>query len=105
MKVKDILKTLEDEEDKVNFVYGDGKVFFGWILERKDMSFLVRWSPSPFYSQAMGTKEMAPPDEWIDFMDIDINSLQWIFNNNNKRTSGNKKWWKLCTALRSLPCR
>ena len=35
------------------------------------------WAPSPFYSQATGSDDMSPPDEWIPFVDIITDSLAY----------------------------
>jgi hypothetical protein len=54
-----------------------GQEFLGWVVEVREDAALVAWAPSPFYSQATGTDEMSPPDEWLPFTDIESSSLSY----------------------------
>jgi len=54
-----------------------GQEFLGWVLDVGEEAALVSWAPSPFYAQATGTDETAPPDEWIPFTDIVPSSLSY----------------------------
>jgi hypothetical protein len=47
-----------------------GRVLEGWIFEVGETSFMFAWAPSPFYAQATGTDEWAPPDEQLEIDDV-----------------------------------
>lgn len=61
---------------RIGFRFRDGREFLGWASETDEDAVLVMWAPSPFYAQATGTDDWAPPDEWVPVAEIDLSSLQ-----------------------------
>lgn len=66
-----------EDRSRVGFRFRDGREFLGWAPETDEDAVLVLWAPSPFYAQATGTDDWAPPDEWVPFAEIDLSSLQF----------------------------
>jgi hypothetical protein len=64
---------LRSEKLKARF----GSEFLGWVMEVGEDAVLAAFAPSPFYAQAAGTSEMAPPDEWVPFDAIEPSSLAY----------------------------
>jgi hypothetical protein len=59
----------------------DGDVHEGWIDEIHESTLVFAYAPSPFYAQAHGTNEMAPPDATISLDDVVAwmsSTGQWI---------------------------
>jgi hypothetical protein len=73
--IYDYFNQLSETGDRCWFRLKSGGTFEGWVLEVSADEVLVMWAPSPFYAQATGTDEMSPPDEWIQFADIELSSL------------------------------
>jgi hypothetical protein len=63
--------------EKHAFQLRSGAEFLGWVMDVGADAVLVAWAPSPFHAQATGTSEMAPPDEWLPFADIEPASLSY----------------------------
>ncbi len=48
-----------------------GSVYEGWIVKVTPKTLTFMHAPSPFYAQATGTAEVAPPDEEVALDDVD----------------------------------
>jgi len=71
--MKEFWEQYSNTGEKHDFTLKDGSEFLGWIIEVSDSAVLVMWAPSPLY----GDDEMSPPDEWIPFTDIVLESLSY----------------------------
>ncbi len=69
--------------DKHAFRRRDGRDVLGWVMEVGETALLFAHAPSPFYAQATAGPDMAPPDEWIAFEEIEPSSL--AFYDTHKR--------------------
>ena len=73
--IRNRFEQFADAGEKHAFRLYSGREFLGWVMEVREDAILVMWAPLPFYAQATGTDEMAPPDEWVRFADIEPPSL------------------------------
>lgn len=62
---RDVLLALAEGEHRVALRLADGSTREGWIAEVDEDAIVFEHAPSPFYAQATGTDEMAPPAERI----------------------------------------
>lgn len=73
LSVPELLAAIEGHEaGHVVVRVADGRQLEGWVwVEDESSEFLTfRHAPSPFYAQATGTDQMAPPDEEIRVRDV-----------------------------------
>ena len=73
-----ILMGLEEaceEGERIEFRFRSGPECQGWVEEIAADAIRVSWAPSPFYAQSTGTREDAPPPEWVRLVDIVPSSL------------------------------
>jgi hypothetical protein len=68
---------LAEDRSRIGFRFRNGHEFLGWVGEVGESVALLIWAPSPFYAQATGTDEWAPPDAWVPFTEIELASLQF----------------------------
>lgn len=76
-EIRRALERFADCGGKHAFRLCGGHDFLGWVLEVGVDAILVAWAPSPFYAQRIDTEEMSPPDEWLRFTDIELDSLAY----------------------------
>jgi hypothetical protein len=67
---RDVLLELAEAGVRVALRLADGSTREGWIDEVEDDAIVFEHAPSPFYAQATGTDEMAPPAERIGIAEI-----------------------------------
>lgn len=65
-----MLLELAEGDHRVALRLADGSTREGWIAEVEEDAIVFEHAPSPFYAQAHGTDEMAPPDERIAIAEI-----------------------------------